>query len=238
MEKTRTIILHYHLFKNAGTSIDSVLKKNFGEHWISREFTGINNTPDVTQWIIDNPQGVAFSSHTMNGPIPKINGINIISLAMLRDPIKRIISAYKFERMQNSNSWGAQLARQMSFEDYVVTRLQQNGDTQCRNFQTSRLATLRPSKEPRVERAIAALNELSIVGIVEDFDQSMNRIANRILEDFPNFEYETAHSNKSKLFDFDLSPALHQLLKECNKDDIILWEHCRKHNQSHTALNA
>ena len=66
----------------------------------------------------------------------------------------------------------------------------------------------------------------------------MNRIANRILEDFPNFEYETAHSNKSKLFDFDLSPALHQLLKECNKDDIILWEHCRKHNQSHTALNA
>ena len=124
MENKRTIILHYHLFKNAGTSIDSVLKKNFGEHWISREFTGINNTTDVTHWIIDNPQGVAFSSHTMNGPIPKINGVNIISLAMLRDPIKRIISAYKFERMQNSNSWGAQLARQMSFEDYVVTRLQ------------------------------------------------------------------------------------------------------------------
>jgi len=34
----RTILIHYHLFKNAGTSLDAVLKENFGDKWITREF--------------------------------------------------------------------------------------------------------------------------------------------------------------------------------------------------------
>ena len=224
MENTRTIILHYHLFKNAGTSIDSILKENFGEQWVTKEFKSLSdNTAEVTQWINDHPKAVAFSSHTMNGPVPKIDGVKIISIAMLREPVKRIISAYKFERMQSSDTWGAQLAKQLSFEDYVVKRLQEEGDTQCRNFQTARLATLRPGSQPKIQRAIEALDDISIVGIVEDFNNSLKAIACEILQDFPNYEHEAAHSNKSKLFDFELSPALSQLLKECNKSDYRLW---------------
>lgn len=237
MQEKRTIILHYHLFKNAGTSIDSILKENFGEQWVTKEFQGLkDNTPEVSQWILDNPTAIAFSSHTMNGPVPRIDGIKVISLAMLRDPIKRIISAYKFERMQNSETWGAQLARELSFEDYVVTRLQKDGDTQCRNFQTERLSTLRPGDEPKVQRAINALEDLSVVGTVEDFNQSLSNIAKAIKECFPNYEYQVAHSNKSKLFDFELSPALDQLLKECNKADHRLWMTAQR--MSKTMINS
>ena len=38
-EPKRFLILHYHLFKNAGTSVDSVLKKNFGKLWEDIEFS-------------------------------------------------------------------------------------------------------------------------------------------------------------------------------------------------------
>ena len=38
MENTRTIILHYHLFKNAGTSIDSILKDGFPGLQIMTQF--------------------------------------------------------------------------------------------------------------------------------------------------------------------------------------------------------
>lgn len=224
----RTIILHYHLFKNAGTSIDKILKDNFRDKWVTREFTGSNNTDHVTDWIRSNPDGIAFSSHTMNGPIPKINGIKIISIAMLRDPVQRIISAYKFERNQDADTWGAQLAKQSTFEEYVVARLQKQGDTQCRNFQVERLATLRPGNEPKIERAIKALDDLSIVGTVEEFNQSMNLIAARIAKNFSNFGYETTHSNKSNIFNFNISPALRQLLKECNGNDTALWEQNRE----------
>ena len=85
------------------------------------------------------------------------------------------------------------------------------------------MVTLRPGDEPKVQRAINALEDLSVVGTVEDFNQSLSNIAKAIKECFPNYEYQVAHSNKSKLFDFELSPALDQLLKECNKADHRLW---------------
>jgi hypothetical protein len=224
MDNNRTIILHYHLFKNAGTSIDSILKDNFDDQWVSKEFkNALSNSAQVTEWIQDNPNAIAFSSHSMMGPIPKINGINIISIVMLRNPVKRIISAYKFERMQNSDNWGAKLARENSFEDYVVTRLNREHDTQCRNFQSDRLATLRPGDGTKAERAIEALSDFSCVGIVEKFEHSLQQITNLVREHYPSFEYEIAHSNRSKLFDFELSPALEQLLQECNKSDLGLW---------------
>jgi len=229
MQNERTIILHYHLFKNAGTSIDSILKENFGDRWVTKEFKNSpNTTPDVEQWILDNPNAVAFSSHTMNGPLPKIEGTEIISIMMLRNPIKRIISAYKFERMQNANTWGSQLARQLSFEEYVVTRLKESNDNQCRNFQTDRLATLRPGEESSIRRAMSALDDITLIGIVEHFDKSLEKIALKIRETFPDYDYESTHSNKSKLFDFELSPALDQLLEECNKADLRLWKFAKK----------
>ena len=36
----RRIILHYHFFKNAGTSIDKILKSNFGNAWREKEGSG------------------------------------------------------------------------------------------------------------------------------------------------------------------------------------------------------
>jgi len=220
----RTIILHYHLFKNAGSSVDAILKDNFKDRWVTKEFSGDNNTDKVIEWIETNQDSIAFSSHTMNGPIPQIDGIKTISIAMLRDPIKRIISAYKFERLQESNTWGAQLAKELSFEGYVLTRLKKTNDKQCRNFQTHRLATLHPSDQPKIRRAIAALNDLSFVGIVEDFNTSMATLSSQIVKDFPNYKYTAKHSNKSGRFDFDINPTLNQLLIECNRADQRLWK--------------
>ena len=220
----RTIILHYHLFKNAGSSIDAVLKKNFENQWVTREFNGNNNTDQTTEWILSKPDAIAFSSHTMNGPLPKIDDVKIISIIMLRNPIERIISAYKFERTQNADTWGSQLAKKSSFEEYVVARLQKQDDQQCRNFQVERLATLRPGHKPKVERAIEALDDFSIVGIVENFNQSVKAIANKIKGDFPSYEHEFTHSNRSKPSDFKMSIAMRQLLEECNKNDYYLWK--------------
>lgn len=191
----RTIILHYHLFKNAGTSVDAILKRNFPGRWVTREFPikGDNNSTQVEDWIRETPDAIAYSSHTMMGPLPQVEGVRIISFMLLRDPIERIKSAYRFERTQTADTWGAQLAKTHDFEGYVRARLARKGDRQCRNFQTYRLASMMPGAGPELDRAKQALAALTVVGRVEAFDEAMGRLAAA----YPGLKYQAVKANTS-----------------------------------------
>ena len=195
----RTIILHYHLFKNAGSSVDAILKRNFPGKWVTREFPRApgGNTPLVENWIREMPDAIAFSSHTMVGPIPQVDGVRIVPLMLLRDPIERIKSAYRFERTQVADTWGAQLAKEHDFEGYVRARLARYGDRQCRNFQTARLASLIPAPGTELERAKGALQALTVVGRVEAFGEAMVRLAADLARAYPSFAYAAVKANTS-----------------------------------------
>ncbi len=235
---TRTIILHYHLFKNAGTSLDLILQRNFGTRWVTAEFAGEGaaNTAQVADWITANPEAVAFSSHTAQGPIPQIDGVRIISVLFLRDPIARIRSAYAFEREQKVETWGAVLAASTDFAGYVSARLARPGDRQCRNFQTYRLAMLVPAlpdmrPEPELARAFRGLATLSCVGLVDEFDRSVARLARMVQADFSAFHWAPVRANSSAPKPnavADQSPAaVIQALQVANRDDQALLDHAR-----------
>ena len=225
-ETMRTIILHYHLFKNAGTSLDRVLKDNFGGAWATREFPAANrpdgNTPQVEAWIRENPDAIAFSSHTMMGPIPKIEGVRVVSVMLLRDPIERIKSAYRFERTQVAETLGAVLAKHTDLEGYVKVRLALPHDRQCRNFQTYRLASLVPGPAPEIERARAALKQLSLAGLVSDFSGTLEKLASTITEPFPDFRWKEVHANRSTKEKSETPEAIDALLAKVNADDLAL----------------
>ena len=218
---TRTIILHYHLFKNAGTSVDAILKRNFPGQWVTQEFPtkGGNNTALVEDWIKATPDAVAYSSHTMMGPIPQIEGVRVISFMLLRDPIERIKSAYRFERTQNADTWGARLAKEHDFEGYVRARLARPGDRQCRNFQTYRLASLMPGEGTEHERAQRALAALTVVGRVDEFDAAMERLTAA----YPGFSYTAVRANTSAGKDaVGMSAELAGMLLEANDWDFSI----------------
>lgn len=221
----RTVILHYHLFKNAGTSLDQILKKNFGEKWVTREFStvGKNNTEQVEDWIRETPEAVAYSSHTMMGPIPQVEGVRVISVMLLRDPIERIRSAYRFERKQRADTWGAQLAKEHDFEGYVRTRLARPGDRQCRNFQTHRLACLVPGEGTELERALAALERVTVVGLVDHFDRALTRLSEEVRVFFTGFTVQEIRANRSEACSDATIPAkLDALLRQANIDDSFI----------------
>lgn len=235
MREARTIILHYHLFKNAGTSVDAILKRNFGDAWVTREFPvkGGNNTALVEDWIRETPGAVAYSSHTLMGPIPQVEGVRVISLMLLRDPIERIKSAYRFERTQSADTWGAQLAKEHDFEGYVRARLARPGDRQCRNFQTYRLASLMPGEGSELDRAKRALAALSVVGRVEDFEAAMGRLAGVMGAAYPELGYQAMKANTSAGKEaVEISEELSAMLQYMNEEDMALnsdlW---RSHNE-------
>jgi hypothetical protein len=220
----RTIILHYHLFKNAGTSVDAILKRNFGDRWVTREFPAMNgnNTALVEQWIRETPEAIAYSSHTMMGPIPQVDGVRVISFMLLRDPIERIKSAYRFERTQDADTWGARLAKEHDFEGYVRARLARPGDRQCRNFQTYRLASLVPGAGTELERAKQALQELTVVGRVEAFDEAMARLASISQPFFAQFYTVSVFANRSLVPGDEEPKKQRHGLGKVNQDDLEL----------------
>ncbi len=231
----RPLILHNHLFKNAGTSVDYILRQNFGNRWVTREFQGVGSasTDAVAQWITDHPTAVAFSTHTMLGPLPEIDGIHVMPIVMLRDPVDRIASAYRFERVQNAETRGTVLARQNGFAGYVHARLRTQGDHQCRNFQTSRLAMLTPGKDgSELDRAKAALDQIAdvgVLGLVADFPDAMLRLQQVIQPYFQRFHWQPVTANASaQKTAHAVSPDMREMLKYENADDYALLTYANR----------
>ncbi|WP_323718693.1 sulfotransferase family 2 domain-containing protein [Paracoccus aminovorans] len=224
----RVIVFHYHLFKNAGTSLDRLLKDNFGNRWLTREFglASQNNTPEVEGWISSTPDGIAYSTHTAMGPFPVVRDVTIIPIIFLRDPIERILSAYRFERKQQADTWGTRLAREHDLNGYVRARLARPNDRQCRNFYAHRLASLASSDGPELERAtrgLSLLNSVGVVGRVESFDAALSRLSARLVSHFPDFSWRSTRANVSDRGDEDeISQDVLDLLRSTNQDDYQL----------------
>lgn len=207
-----TTILHYHLFKNAGTSVDAILKANFPAAWRNREFHDVPAAAipaAVQRWLETDRDGIAFSSHTALGPVPRIDGMQVFSLLFLRHPIDRIRSAYQFERKQNAQTLGSILARQGSFADYVLRLLDTPNERSLRNFQTLRLSHFQPdATRPELDRALDGLNQLSLVGLVERFSDSMAAFREILRPCFPDFFTLPVRENTSGMVEGSLDERL------------------------------
>jgi len=243
----RCVIIHYHMFKNAGSSVDAILQHNFGKKWIEIEGPdGKKLTPEMMKdYIIGNPDIKAISSHTAQVTIPEIPGVTIIPIFFFRHPVDRIQSAYNFERAQDSNSPGSKAAKAGDFKHYMSWRLSNPTLTQIVNFHAVRLKdfeTFTTNREAHLfrERSIRALNLLPVIGLVERFDESMERFAKLIRVHFPEFELINARANmmsdpnaalQTKLDAFEAKVGRHTFLNlmQLNAIDMELYHHVKQH---------
>ena len=198
----RPVIVHFHLFKNAGTSVDTVIQKNFGERWIEIEGPGGRKLTSeaLAEFIVANPQYDAISSHTAIVSLPEIEGVEIIPIFFFRHPIDRIRSAYDFERKQDAQTPGAVKAKEGDFEFYMDWRMSTPTPWQVAEFHAFRLKDFHdftPAKQLQLflPRAKKALDSIPNVGLVERFDESMARIEVAIQKHFPHFVAESVHAN-------------------------------------------
>ena len=240
----KTIIAHYHLFKNAGTSVDTILEQNFGCAWQEIEFKKIpqkSNYKLVEGWLNQHREISAFSSHTAMFPLPTLANISLIPIVFLRHPIDRLWSVYKFERRHKKVlNQSIEIAQKYDFAGYLNYHLDRRGDRSCRNFQTYRFSFLANGLNlSELERALNGLNSLPLVGIVEEFDLSMQYYAEAIAKHYPSFQAKsvrrntTSHHNltlseKLDLIKTSLDTTTYQRLLDANQDDLVLHETAKK----------
>lgn len=239
----RAVVLHYHLFKNAGTSVDAMLRQNFGEAWAQQEFPVAggravrrSNAAAVAAYIEANPQLRAVSSHTALLPVPAIEGVDIFPVLFIRHPIDRLASAYRFERRQNADTFGARLARQTDFAGYVRALLDRRGNGVARNFQVMRLAYGSPGAAgSEFDRAMQTLDRLPFIGLVEAFEQSLDELERLLAPIHPGFRAVAYTKNVSRdgggtlssrlaAIEAELGPELHARLLEANAHDLQLFQ--------------
>ena len=99
MDNTREIILHNHIYKNAGTSIDLVFENSniFVTNIENENFLGVSEH-DISQIIRANPSLEVITSHTLLKDAPlDTPDIRYIDLLCIRHPINRLLSMYKYE---------------------------------------------------------------------------------------------------------------------------------------------
>ncbi|MDO3387096.1 hypothetical protein QWI17_14715 [Gilvimarinus sp. SDUM040013] len=218
----RKVIFHYHFFKNAGTSLDSQLKKNVtGEQWVTKEFPGPieANRAQVAQWVAAQEQALIFSSHTAHLPVPQIEGVECLPVVFIRHPIDRIASIYAFERKQGTANFGAVLARNTTMAGYVECRLSIPRDRLCHNFHSHRFClSYDPSVGDEQIRAEKALAELPFVGVVDRFDDSLSKLECWLSSEGFDVTLKPVRENVSRSVDQSLQERLDQIKSELGED--------------------
>jgi len=204
----RTVIVHYHIFKNAGSTFDSMLEATFGAQWANfdKPQAAAYITPsEMGEFIVSHPDLAAVSSHHAVLPLPEIPGVTILPALFLRHPLDRARSVYDFERRQGIEagpvSKGAEQAAKMSFAEYLRWRLDATVNGVVANFQTVRLIhdpkfNRHKLTEDDFQLAWRRLRELPFIGLVEDFDLSVNRFS--ILTNNHKIKFTSNYSLKNQ----------------------------------------
>jgi hypothetical protein len=134
----KPLLVHYHIYKNAGTSIDKNLSDSFGENWAACDGFSDNfrfSNDDIEEFANANPGVRAISSHKAP-PFPVVRRFRTI--LFLRHPIERARSIYYFAR-RDPAQFDHDLAHAVSFNEYV-NRWLDRPSSQIRNYQVIHLS--------------------------------------------------------------------------------------------------
>ena len=238
----RAVVVHYHLFKNAGTSLDRTLRENFQEAWTQLEAPpGQFTPPDVIERHIVRERWImVLSSHSAVLPPPEPRHVTVVPVLFLRHPLDRIRAIHDFERRQVASTAGARAAKEMDLAGYIrwrLDRVKSDDDRTAANSQTHRLArgTAGPSMR---DAAVDTVARLAFIGLVEAYGPSMARLADILARHFDGLDLRVYHDNAGQLagvplaerldrFREQLGDPLYEELQAANANDMYLWEEVR-----------
>lgn len=235
------LVLHLHLFKNAGTTLDWSLGRFFGSAFCDhRDDQLMRGSPEyLRRYLAGHSSLDALSSHWLPLPLDlRELPVRPLPLVMLRHPIERMASVYAFERRQEVDHPGTRRAREGSLQDYVAWRLKEGTGPVLKNYQSRMLSGDYPGDGGRrqLERALENLQSFAGVGLVERFDESMVLFEATLREHFPAIDLSYRAQNVRDSGDrrspaqrlAAVESALGELLepaRAANELDLMLYEH-------------
>jgi hypothetical protein len=218
MADKRKVIVHYHIFKNAGTSVDRMLKESLGERWVSWDTPnpgGKISPAEMEAFLLERPQLLAVSSHQVVPPLPD-RELKVFPIVFLRHPVDRAYSAWLFE-------WGKQAGLEKpkgTFDEYVKEKLAQRRKSAIEEFQTLHLANRgyegrapapKLDDEALLDNAKSFVLSLPFVGMVEDYAASLARMQAAFAPHFPQLSFSVHRANAMREEGLSLGAKLREI---------------------------
>ena len=216
----RYIIVHFHFFKNAGTSVESILRKNLKRRFMSYEHGGPAETfpGSVLVPILEEKQKIAaISSHTISFPPPEHEDWTVFPIVFIRHPLDRLLSMYNFEKKQKTDSPGALLARGHGLTAYIEARLDNPHQRTLRDYQTWMLGQNRAKwndLDGQFRVAVDTIEGLPVVGVVDRFSESVKKFTDWLAPYFPGLHMKAVHKHQSGLSKWTMDDRIRHLRNE------------------------
>ena len=197
----RVVIVHCHMFKNAGSTLDWSLEQNLGGRFVRfwGDANGRTENQQLEKLLREDAQVCVVTGHKLRQTLPVVEGLKLLRVFILRHPIERAYSVYSFERGQVITTPGATQAKLLSFRDYVRWRMSPGSPPVIRNFQTSYCAgAVGGVGEQTGELLPRALNNLQatpLVATLELYDKSMVLFESMLREHFPGLDLSYVQQN-------------------------------------------
>jgi hypothetical protein len=241
---SRPVLVHYHIFKNAGTSVDFALQRSFGSRWATfegRHAFDLQTSEQLGQFLQSRPEVCAVSSHLARPPLP---GSECRPIVFLRHPLLRVRSVQEFIR-RNPDQPGCPVTERETLSKFVKWALgsgrEEGGGVVC-NYQVVHLSNA--SWRTHVLKAKATAQDLDeakslivswgIVGIVEHYKKSTRRFQAAYAQQFPDLDFVDVRANRTSAgipdvesqtreIRDELGSELFERLAEANQLDIELY---------------
>jgi hypothetical protein len=179
----RHIILHHHIFKNAGSTLDSALERFFGLGFATLHDNGDDGRVDATMlfdFIGRRPDARAISSHHFHAQdydaAIGLRRLCFFHFAMIRRPLARFLSIYKFYRRSNLDHPIAQAARTLLPSQFVRLLIERHPhmiDNPQVNVFANHGTYRRPVSDADFATACARVQQYSLCAPVERYDEAM-----------------------------------------------------------------
>jgi hypothetical protein len=220
----RFVLLHYHFFKNAGSTIEDILADSFFENYArldTGDFDGAVSQDDLVSYLRRHPRMKAISSHQFRYPVPRAPGYIFFDLCFLRDPIDRIRSTYDYFRQKPvPGEPASELARERSIGGFIAGLVEHHA-YRASNVQVNMLANgivNDPPAETDLIRATEVMLKTSFLGVVDCFNESLIAGQHFLRPVFPNLALAQQPANISGGWEDALEARIEKFREACDPD--------------------
>jgi len=199
--ESRWVLLHYHIFKNAGSTVEYILHRALGSKFSMLHGpspSSVLHGSDVEAFLAAKPGILAISSHHIRYPKPIVPRVILFDICFFRDPLQRLWSMHKFQQRRDPVDEFGHISKSMDAPTFFSELLEQHpqmiNDVQV-NILANRGEYTRPPTETDLRVALDYLRQISVVGVVDLFDESAMAAEYFLRPTFPTLQFQYVKQN-------------------------------------------